>query len=86
MLYERSLEIETRLDAVLRLIRTGRYSTPKLAQQLRVSVPTVSRCVNALRAGDTTSKPRGRPGSGGICSSGRPPTTGSGDRLHLLKL
>jgi Mn-dependent DtxR family transcriptional regulator len=48
MLYDRSLEIETRLDTVLRLIRTGRYSTPKLAQQLGVSIPTVSRCVTAL--------------------------------------
>jgi biotin operon repressor len=49
MLYVRSLEIETRLDTVLRLIRTGRYSTPKLAERLGVSIPTVSRCVTALR-------------------------------------
>ncbi len=49
MLYARSLEIEQRLDHVLRLIRTGRYSTPKLAEEIGVSVPTISRCVTALR-------------------------------------
>jgi len=49
MLYQRSLEIENRLDAVLRLIRTGQYSTPRLARDLGVSIPTVSRCVTALR-------------------------------------
>ena len=49
MLYERSLEIEQRLDHVLRLIRTGKYSTPKLAEEVGVSIPTISRCVSALR-------------------------------------
>ncbi len=49
MLYQRSLEIENRLDQVLRLIRTGRYSTPKLAEEVGVSIPTISRCVLALR-------------------------------------
>ncbi|MGC1723623.1 MAG: hypothetical protein WA746_31970 [Isosphaeraceae bacterium] len=49
MLYARSLEIEQRLDHVLRLIRTGRYSTPKLAGEVGVSIPTISRCVTALR-------------------------------------
>lgn len=49
MLYQRSLEIETRLDQVLRLIRTGRYSTPKLAEEVGVSIPTISRIVAALR-------------------------------------
>ena len=49
MLYARSLEIEQRLDHVLRLIRTGRYSTPKLAEEVGVSIPTISRCVTALR-------------------------------------
>lgn len=49
MPFERSLEIETRLDHVLRLIRTGRYSTPKLAEEVSVSIPTISRCVTALR-------------------------------------
>jgi predicted DNA-binding transcriptional regulator YafY len=48
MLYKRSLEIEQRLETVLRLIRSGRYSTPKLAERLGVSIPTVSRCVTAL--------------------------------------
>ena len=49
MLYKRSLEIEQRLETVLRLIRSGRYSTPKLAERLGVSIPTVSRYVTALR-------------------------------------
>jgi biotin operon repressor len=50
MPFERSFEIERRLDDVLRLIRTGRYSTPKLAEEVGVSIPTISRCVMALRA------------------------------------
>ena len=49
MPFERSLEIERRLDNVLRLIRTGRYSTPMLAEEVGVSIPTISRCVTALR-------------------------------------
>ncbi len=49
MRYERSHTIEQRLDAVLRLIRTGQYSTPLLADELKVSIPTISRCVEALR-------------------------------------
>ena len=49
MLYARSMEIEQRLEHVLRLIRTGRYSTPKIADEVGVSIPTISRCVNALR-------------------------------------
>jgi biotin operon repressor len=49
MLYQRSLEIERRLDEVLRLIRSGGYSTPMIAEELGVSIPTVSRDVTALR-------------------------------------
>jgi biotin operon repressor len=49
MPFERSLEIERRLDDVLRLIRTGRYSTPMLSEKVGVSIPTISRCVTALR-------------------------------------
>lgn len=49
MLYERSLEIERRLEHVLRLIKTGKYSTPMLAEVVRVSIPTISRSVCALR-------------------------------------
>jgi biotin operon repressor len=49
MLYQRSQEIQRRLDHVLRLIRTGRYSTPMIAEEVGVSIPTVSRCVTALR-------------------------------------
>lgn len=49
MLYERSLGIEQRLQTVLDLVRSGRYSTPVIADKLGVSVPTVSRDVTALR-------------------------------------
>lgn len=49
MPFERSLEIERRLDDVLRLIHTGRFSTPMLAEEVGVSIPTVSRIVAALR-------------------------------------
>ena len=49
MPFERSLEIEQRLEAVLCLIRTGGYSTPMLAEEVGVSIPTISRCVTALR-------------------------------------
>jgi biotin operon repressor len=49
MLYQRSLDIENRLDSVLHMIRHGGYSTPRLAEKLGVSIPTVSRDVTALR-------------------------------------
>ncbi len=49
MLYQRSLDIERRLDTVLHLIRSGEYSTPRIAEQVGVSIPTVSRDVTALR-------------------------------------
>lgn len=49
MRYQRSLEIEQRLDAVLELIRNGDYSTPALAKEVGVSIPTISRSVEALR-------------------------------------
>ena len=49
MTYERSLAIEQRLGDVLELIRTGQCSTPDIAERLGVSVPTISRDVNALR-------------------------------------
>lgn len=49
MLYQRSSDIERRLEAVLALIRKGTHSTPRIAEELRVSIPTVSRDVTALR-------------------------------------
>jgi transposase len=49
VLYQRSLEIEQRLEDVLGLIRRGRYSTPRIANELQVSIPTISRAVTALR-------------------------------------
>jgi biotin operon repressor len=49
MLYQRSMEIERRLERVLRLVKSGQHSTPTLAEELGVSIPTVSRDVTALR-------------------------------------
>lgn len=49
MVYRQSRDIEARLKQVLRLIRRGGYSTPKLAVRLGVSVPTISRCIESLR-------------------------------------
>jgi biotin operon repressor len=49
MLYQRSLDIERRLDTVLRMVRSGDYSTPLIAMELGVSIPTVSRYLTALR-------------------------------------
>ena len=49
MRYQRSLEIENRLQTVLELIQSGRFSTPGLAAKVGVSIPTISRCVEALR-------------------------------------
>jgi predicted DNA-binding transcriptional regulator YafY len=49
MRYQQTLEIHQRLETVLRLIRTGKYSTPALAEEVGVSIPTISRIVAALR-------------------------------------
>lgn len=49
MPYEKSFAIERRLARLVGLIRTGRHSTPALAEQLGVSVPTISRDITALR-------------------------------------
>ena len=49
MRYQHSLEIHERIEVVLRLIETGQYSTPALAKEVGVSIPTISRIVAALR-------------------------------------
>jgi biotin operon repressor len=49
MPFERSLGIERRLREIVRLIARERFSTPMLAEKLGVSIPTISRCVTALR-------------------------------------
>lgn len=49
MRYQRSLEIENRLESVLNLIQTGGFSTRGLAEEVGVSIPTISRSVEALR-------------------------------------
>jgi len=80
MLYARSLGIGQRLDHVVRLIKTGRYSTPMLAEAIGVSIPTISRCVCALRerGHDIRSEKHGsswwyvyvRPQKGSACDAG----------------
>lgn len=49
MRYQQSLEIHERIETVLRLIETGEHSTPSLAEQVGVSIPTISRIVATLR-------------------------------------
>lgn len=49
MLYQHSLEIQERIETVLQLIETGRFSTPALSKEVGVSIPTISRIVAALR-------------------------------------
>lgn len=48
-MYRRSQEIERRLTSLVDLIRRGKYGTPALAAELGISLPTVSRCLSALR-------------------------------------
>ena len=43
------MDIEQRLARVLRLVGSGGYSTPMIAKELGISIPTVSRDVTALR-------------------------------------
>lgn len=47
--YQQTIEIHQRLETVLELIGTGQYSTPALAEEVGVSIPTISRIVAALR-------------------------------------
>jgi hypothetical protein len=49
MRYQLALEIHERIGEVLRLIKTGEYSTPGLAEAVGVSIPTISRIVAVLR-------------------------------------
>lgn len=48
-MYRRSAQIENRLQALIQLIRKGKFSTPRLATVLKVSEPTISRSLMALR-------------------------------------
>ena len=41
MRYQHTLEIHERIEVVLRLIETGQYSTPGLAKEVGVSIPTI---------------------------------------------
>lgn len=49
MRYERAMSIATRHARLLALIRTGEYSSPRLAQELGVSEPTVYRDIEFLK-------------------------------------
>ena len=48
-MYAKSQQIERRLRDVVELVREGSYSAGQLAAALEVSIPTVSRCIGALR-------------------------------------
>lgn len=49
MRYERSLAVAGRLDSLLKLIRSGAYSTPALAVKLGVCEQTVYRDILSLK-------------------------------------
>ena len=49
MRYQQSIKIHQRLETALKLIKSSEYSAPALAEQIGVSIPTVSRIVAALR-------------------------------------
>ncbi len=49
MHYQHSPKIHDRFEVVLKLIETGSFSTPALAEKVGVSVPTISRIVAPLR-------------------------------------
>ena len=87
MLYERSFTIERRLQTVLKLVRSGRYSTPAIADRLGVSVPTVSRDVTALRerGHDIRAERQGDGWRYVLASeaSGRSPRNGARDRNRV---
>lgn len=81
MRYQRSLEIEQRLDAVLELIRSGNYSTPALAEKVGVSIPTISRSVEALRErGHNIKAVKGPNGWRYTIVPGEPSTDAANDR------
>ena len=90
MLYGRSLEVEKRLDHVLHydahLIWIGRYSTPKMTEEVGVSILAVSLCVTALwvRGYDIRGEKLG--GDWSYVLGGRPPTLRSQTLFPSLNL
>jgi hypothetical protein len=50
MPFEPSLEVERPLDSLLRLIRTSRLSTPRLAKEVGVSIQFNSRWLHRFTA------------------------------------
>jgi predicted DNA-binding transcriptional regulator YafY len=49
MRYERSLTIANRLDRLIELIRSGGFSSPGLADKLKVSEQTIYRDIDFLK-------------------------------------
>lgn len=49
MRYEKSLAIQSRHDRLVDLIRTGKFSSPDLAQKLGVSEQTIYRDIDFLK-------------------------------------
>ena len=86
MRYRKSLEIELRLAEALRLIETGRYSTPMLAETLSVSIPTISRYVTALRErGHSIESERSQHGWRYVLRSQSDSCETSGTRIETLR-
>ncbi len=49
MRYEKTLSIQSRHDRLLKLIRTGKFSSPDLAKKLEVSEQTIYRDIDFLK-------------------------------------
>jgi DeoR/GlpR family transcriptional regulator of sugar metabolism len=62
MLYERTIGITRRHERLLRLIRSGEFSTPALAKELGVSDQTIYRDILHLKRSGYTIRPRRRAG------------------------
>lgn len=58
MRYERALAISNRHERLIVLIRTGEYSTPKLAEKLGVSEQTIYRDIDHLKRSDYSIRPQ----------------------------
>ena len=87
MRYQQTLEIHHRLETVLRLIGTGKYSTPALAETVGVSIPTISRIVAALRVqGHDIRAERTKSGWRYVLTSPRPSCEEESSRPHWAEV
>jgi biotin operon repressor len=77
------MDIERRLGTVLHLIRSGGYSTPMIAEQIGISIPTVSRDVTALRERGHDIRSERRDGGWQYALASDPSRKPSSDRTEL---